>query len=185
MVMVAPTVWTAAMVRELPDDGYRYECVDGALLVTPAPRPMHQLVVARLMARLVPYLHHAAHAPTLLAHASASEITWGEERTYLQPDIYVAPEAEFRDWTDVRSLALAVEVLSPSSIRHDRVTKRPVYQRHGVTFWVVDIESRTVEVWHPGDERPAIAAEVLTWQLDDGAPVLHIPLTELFAPPSA
>jgi len=184
MLMVAPPLWTAAMVRELPDDGYRYECVDGALLVTPAPRPVHQLVVARLMARLIPYL--AAHAPTLLAHASASEITWGEERTYLQPDVYVAPEAEFRDWTDVRSLALAVEVLSPSSVRHDRVTKRPVYQRHHVgTYWVVDIDVRTVEVWHPDDERPAIATEVLAWQLDDRAPELRIPLTELFAPPPA
>jgi Uma2 family endonuclease len=183
MVMVAPTLWTATMVREMPDDGNRYECVGGVLLVTPAPRPVHQLVVARLMARLIPYL--AANAPTLLAHSSESEITWGEERTYLQPDVYVAPEAEFRDWTDVRSLALAVEVLSPSSIRHDRVTKRPVYQRHGVTYWVVDVEACAVEVWRPDDERPAIATEVLAWQLDDGAPELRIPLTELFAPPRA
>ncbi|MBI1722977.1 MAG: hypothetical protein HYR48_03600 [Gemmatimonadetes bacterium] len=48
--------WTAAMVRELPDDGNRYEVVHGVLLVTPAPRPVHQLVLEELRHRLATYL---------------------------------------------------------------------------------------------------------------------------------
>jgi hypothetical protein len=46
--VLEPTYWTAEMVRALPDDGHRYEVVHGELLVTPAPRAPHQLVVQRL-----------------------------------------------------------------------------------------------------------------------------------------
>jgi hypothetical protein len=47
MGMAATTYWTAEMVRQLPDDGNRYEVVHGELLVTPAPRLNHQLLVTR------------------------------------------------------------------------------------------------------------------------------------------
>ena len=42
MVMPAASTWTAEMVRALPDDGKRYEVIDGDLFVTPAPSPAHQ-----------------------------------------------------------------------------------------------------------------------------------------------
>ncbi|HVP40162.1 MAG TPA: Uma2 family endonuclease [Candidatus Saccharimonadales bacterium] len=182
MPMVLQTgPWTVDMVRALPDDGNRYECVDGVLLVTPAARPPHELVLARLQRAVDRYLE--ANAPTLHAFSGPSEITWGEERTYLQPDLYVAPEREFLgSWTRVRSLPLAVEVLSPSSVEHDRVTKRPVYQRHGVgTYWVVDMRARAVEVWRAGDETPEAVTSVLRWQVAPDAPVLEIRLSEVFA----
>ena len=173
--------WTVDMVRALPDDGNRYELVDGVLLVTPSPRPAHQRVLAVMNRELVIYL--AAAAPDLGVHLSESEITWGEEKTYLQPDLYVAPFAEFRErWSEVRSLVLTVEVLSPSSVEHDRITKRPVYQRHKVgTYWIVDIEAQIVEVWHPGDEAPAIERDTLRWQVRPDAPMLEIRLAEVFA----
>ena len=73
-------------------------------------------------------------------------------------------------------------MLSPSSVKHDRVTKRPVYQRHDVgTYWVVDIEARVVEVWHHGDEVPELVTGSLRWQVGSEAPVLEIPLAEVFA----
>jgi len=173
--------WTVEMVRELPHDGNRYECVDGVLLVTPAPRPLHQLVGSRLQRLLDRYLETAA--PGFHAHMSESEITWGEEKTYLQPDIYVIPEKELLGkWTGVRSLILTVEVLSPSSVEHDRITKRPVYQRHHVgSYWIIDIEARAVEVWHPGDESPTVVRDTLRWQVRPDAPELEIRLAEIFA----
>lgn len=182
MVMAIQTgPWTVAMVRELPHDGNRYECVDGVLLVTPAPRSIHELVVHRLQRDLTLYLH--ANAPDLIPFLGPSEITWGEEKTYLQPDLYVAPEREFfGEWTDVRSLSLTIEVLSPSSVEHDRETKRPVYQRHAVgTYWVVDIQARLVEVWQPGDQEPDVVRDTLRWRVRPGAPLLEIPLAEVFA----
>ena len=56
MGMAAPVYYTADMVRALPDDGNRYEVVYGELLVTPAPRAWHQILVLRLAAALKAYL---------------------------------------------------------------------------------------------------------------------------------
>src|SRR5688572_30271626 len=56
MGMAAPTYYTADQVRALPDDGNRYEVVHGELLVTPAPRVLHQEVIRRLLVRLSLYL---------------------------------------------------------------------------------------------------------------------------------
>ncbi|CAN5917373.1 hypothetical protein BH11GEM2_BH11GEM2_14100 [soil metagenome] len=57
MVMAATIVdWTVDMLDELPDDGQRYEIIDGELFVTPSPRDVHQLVVGEVYARLREYL---------------------------------------------------------------------------------------------------------------------------------
>jgi Uma2 family endonuclease len=57
MVMAATIVdWTVDMLDELPDDGRRYEIIDGELFVTPSPRDVHQLVVGEVYARLCEYL---------------------------------------------------------------------------------------------------------------------------------
>ena len=99
-----------------------------------------------------------------------------------QPDLFVVPAAEVSgSWKSYKTLLLAIEVLSPSSARYDRVTKRRLYQRHGVgTYWVVDIEAGMVEVWHPEDERPEIATDVLRWRVAEEAEELLIELGELF-----
>ena len=69
--------------------------------------------------------------------------------------------ATLRSGSDVvRRLLLAVEVVSPGSARHDRVTKPPRYQRNRVPeYWIVDDSSRTVERWRPGDERAELIAD--------------------------
>ena len=57
-----------------------------------------------------------------------------------------------------------MEVLSPVSAKHDRVAKRPRYQRNRVEdYWIVDPDAETIERWTPDDERPAIFAEHLVW----------------------
>jgi hypothetical protein len=56
MGMAAPVYYTAEMVRAMPDDGNRYEVVYGELLVTPAPRVWHQVVVQRLSLPIGQYL---------------------------------------------------------------------------------------------------------------------------------
>jgi Uma2 family endonuclease len=113
---------------------------------------------------------------------SPADISWGED-TLVQPDLFVFPRSEFSgQWGDIRTLLLAVEVLSPSTRRRDRGLKRRLYQEYRVaTYWIVDPEARAVEVWHPGDEAPERVADVLRWQMAPEAPVLEIPLAELFA----
>lgn len=172
--------WTAEMVRALPDDGKRYEVIAGELLVTPAPRPRHQEILFRLVAQLGPYLK----AVGADAHPffSPADISWDDD-TLVQPDLFVVPKSEMtNDWRTYKTLVLAVEILSPSSARADRVLKRRLYQaQHVGAYWIVDAEAAVVEVWRPGDERPEVVTDVLRWRVSEPAAELSIPLAELFA----
>ena len=69
----------------------------------------------------------------------------------------------------MRELILAVEVLSPSSSRHDRVRKRPVYQRHVPEYWIVDLDARLIERWRSDDDRPELVTTSLEWRPDGAA----------------
>ena len=181
MGMAHPTrSWTAEMVRALPDDGSRYEIVDGELLVTPAPVRRHQRMVGQLFRLLADYVEQGGRGEAL---CSPADIEAGE-RTLVQPDLFVVRLAAGRpadDWVEVRDLLLAVEVLSPSTARADRHLKRRLYQREGVPeCWIVDLDARLIERWCPGDERAELLADELFWQPDTAVPPLRIDLTRLF-----
>jgi Uma2 family endonuclease len=179
--------YTVEEVLAFPDDGNRYEVVQGELLVSPAPRFAHQRVVARLLDVLRGYLKPMGLADCVLP--APADITWGrpprEAEDLVQPDVFVvAPDQAAGEWVDVKHLVLAVEVVSPSTTRADRLVKRKTYQRHGVTaYWVVDPDAGLVEVWQPDDERPAIVTDRLTWRWNEAAPALEIPVSELLGPP--
>jgi Uma2 family endonuclease len=174
------TEWTAEMARELPDDGKRYEVLDGELFVTPAPELRHQTAAGRLFVVLDAYVR--AHSLGL-ALMSPADIEFSPRRL-VQPDVFVAPvtaRGRPRDWRDISSLLLAVEVLSPSTARTDRQRKRGIYQSQGVPeYWIVDLDARVVERWRPADERPEIIADVLTWQPRTDVQPLSIGLDEFF-----
>ena len=146
MGMAAPTYYTADMVRALPDDGHRYETVHGELLVTPAPGLEHQYVVLELAARLRDYLRIHPGGQVLI---SPADISWAPD-VLVQPDVFVTAIAEARtfDWKQIKTLLLAIEVLSPSPSRYDRFTKRRLYQEYGVPwYWTMDIHGRAGEIW--------------------------------------
>ena len=175
--------YTVTEVLDFPSDGNRYELVDGELLVTPAPRFQHQRVAGRIHHALFDYLE--AHPGNGEVVFSPADITWGSKKDLAQPDVFVVAADEVRDsnpgWDSIRTLLLAVEVVSPSSTRYDRVTKRRLYQRRGVaTYWVVDPDARLVEVWHPEDERPEIVTDVLKWRIREEGQELEISLEQLF-----
>ena len=181
MGMAAPTYYTADMVRALPDDGNRYETVHGELLVTPAPRAFHQLVAQRLTTALSHYLDRQRVGQVF---ASPADISWAPD-TLVQPDVFVVDLAEARtlDWSQMQHLLLAVEVLSSSSVRADRFTKRRLYQDVGVpTYWVIDADTRTVEVWAPNDTFPIVERERVRWQPAGTAEEFVLELRELFRP---
>jgi len=171
--------YTVNEVLAFPDDGNRYELVDGELLVTPTPDMAHQIVITRLQVRLANYLTRHLDAVVL---TSPSDISWDRE-TLVQPDLFVIPASEVsKTWKTVRTLLLAVEVVSPSSARGDRLVKRRLYQRQRVaTYWIVDPDARLVEIWHPEDERPETVTETLRWRATPDAGELRIDLQALFA----
>jgi Uma2 family endonuclease len=179
--MAAPTFYTAQMVRALPEDGNKYETVRGELLVTPAPRLWHEEIVFRLAIALREYLRAE---PVGHAFGSRSDISWGPD-TLVEPDVFVAPLEEVRtlDWARVKTLLLIVEVLSPSSRRADRFTKRVEYQRQNIpSYWIVDPDERQVEIWSPADTFPRVERERLIWHPVGAARPFVLALEELFRP---
>lgn len=181
MGMVAPTYWTAEMVRELPEDGNRYEVVYGELLVTPAPRPWHEILFQRLIVSLDLYLRRE---PVGIVLGSRADISWSPD-VLVQPDVFVVPIAQARtlDWTKYQDLLLVAEVLSPSSARTDRFLKRRLYQEVGIPlYWVVDGDQRQVEVWTPEERFPRVERERLVWQPAGAATPFMLELAELFKP---
>jgi Uma2 family endonuclease len=181
MGMAAPTYWTAEMVRQLPDDGNRYEVVHGELLVTPAPRFNHQLLVSRLAVAIAKYLEREPVGVMLM---SPADISWGRD-VLVQPDVFVVPrdEAASREWSRIRTLLLVVEVLSPSTARADRFTKRHRYQDEGVPVcWIVDGDEQRVEVWTSDAELPALETQRLDWRPAGAGQAFTLDLAELFRP---
>lgn len=173
--------YTVEEVLAFPNDGNRYELVHGELLVTPAPRSRHQLVAGELYYRLRRYLDE--HGRDVRVVFSPADIRWPDE-VLVQPDVFVVPVQELvaEDWSSVRTLLLAVEIVSPSSARYDRIVKRRLYQEHGVsTYWIVDPDAQVVEVWCPDDERPEIVTDVLRWRVAPGTEELEIELAEAFS----
>ena len=177
--------WTAREVRQLIAEQElltpRYELVDGELLVTPSPPRAHQTAVLLLAVALHEYLEREPVGRVL---PSPSDVEL-EPEDVRQPDLFVLPLDEWRrlirDEFPARSLMLAIEVLSPSSGRYDRVTKRRGYQRHVSEYWIVDMDARLVERWRPGDDRPEILTDSLEWRPDGASTSFTLSLTEFFA----
>lgn len=187
MHMVAPAkVWTVEEVLALPYEGRRYELIDGILLVngvpvprgdlgavdpamTPSPSFPHQGAVTALWRLLTEYLE--SHR-TGCAFVAPADIVLGNRRV-VQPDVFVVPLVDGRaprTWDEAGSLLLAVEVVSPSTARTDRVIKRRVYQEAGVpVYWLVDLDARIIQRWRSGAARSDELADVIEW-LAPGAP---------------
>jgi Uma2 family endonuclease len=126
--------WTVDDLDQLPDDGLQYELLDGMLLVTPAPIPDHQ----RFARGIFLVLHEAC--PYERFEVFFAPIDWQPDlRTSLQPDVLVVAKDRIGAKNITEPLALAVEVLSPSTRRKDMVLKRSKYQDAGVAcYWIVD-----------------------------------------------
>lgn len=112
--------WTAADLAELPDDGNRYELMQGVLLVSPMPRPVHQ----RANQRLVALLNETA--PVGVEAYLPLDWQISESELYA-PDVVVVRNVDLTDRVLRAQPLLAVEILSPSSRRLDQVAKRAAY----------------------------------------------------------
>jgi Uma2 family endonuclease len=125
--------FTRADLDAMPDDGRRYELVDGSIVVTPSPGLGHQRVVMRLGVLL-----YAACPSDLEVLTGPFDVALGEH-TVLVPDLLVAPRAAFTKRDLPGPPLLAVEVLSPSTRRRDLGDKLTAYRDAGCpSYWVVD-----------------------------------------------
>ena len=131
----------------LPNDGNRYEILEGELAVTPAPSTKHQTASVNLTVLLTQ--HIKARDLGKLFHAPVDLIL--ESTSVLQPDLLFVAKARQNIITD-RAVEgapdLVIEILSPTTSRSDRVTKAQIYARHKVpAYWIVDPELETVEIY--------------------------------------
>ncbi len=145
--------FTIEDLDKMPDDGHRYELLDGTLIVSPAPGLPHQRVAA-CPEELVVF----PNVNVRLALASA-----------LEPDVVVASPPDISGVRLLRAPLLAVEILSPDSALRDLNLKKAAYERFGVpSYWVVD----------PDLDRPALRA----FEFTDGAyaEVAHVTGDQVF-----
>lgn len=138
-----PDPLTVEDLRDTPDDGQRYELVDGRLDVSPAPASLHTLVTGRLTA----YLSYTAPIGMLVMDGPG--ITLNTEQTrHRIPDVAVIRNENFRMPYTTEPPLLAVEVVSPESVIRDHHTKRHEYAEFGIpSYWIIT----------PDPEEPSIA----------------------------
>jgi len=173
--------WTALEVQAMQDADphHRYQVVDGQLLVSPGPRRLHQKCVVELVRILGHYLETWDLGDLL---AGPGEVI-PDEYTGMQPDVFVIPLVDGEppeDWDTNGRLLLAIEVISPSTARFDRVKKRPKYQSMGAVYWIFDCDARVVEEWLPSGAQPVIQAERVEWRPDSAGESLVLDIPAFF-----
>ena len=139
--------WTYKDYAALPDDGRRYEIVDGVLYMAPSPNEWHQTTAGRLFRYLATQIEDASLGRVYIAPFDV-ELT---PDTVVQPDVLVILNANHDKITLSRIVGapdLVIEVSSPGTVGYDRDKKQSAYARAGVQeYWIADPWSRTVEVF--------------------------------------
>src|SRR5262245_4979598 len=141
--------FTRADLENTPNDGRRYELIDGVLIVSAAPGLVHQEAAGRLFVALY---HAAPQGFRVLVGPYAVGLA---EDTEIQPDIIVGHRDDFTE-REITTPLLAIEVLSPSTRLFDTHVKRARLERAGVpSYWVIDPVVRSAE------------AAIVAWELDE------------------
>jgi Uma2 family endonuclease len=146
MALTKPTgTWTYEDLFALPDDGRRYEIIDGVLYEMPSLRSVHAFTITLLLVALYPILARLGGSIA----AAPLDVFFGEANP-VQPDIVAilpGSQARIESHGVVGTPDLVIEVLSPSNRNHDVLTKRTLYGRGGVReYWIVDTDARTIEI---------------------------------------
>jgi Uma2 family endonuclease len=183
MVAKIEPLMTVDDLDAMPEDGSRYEVIEGELFVSCAPGLPHQLVTANILYQFMKYLEgnpigrivttpglilsrYSGVIPDLVfySHARGDEIIWNER-------LNAAPE-------------IVIEILSAGreNISRDRVTKRQLYAKHGVSeYWIVDSENRAVEVYRPATQSLELAVVLRDDEITSPSlPGFACPLSKIF-----
>jgi Uma2 family endonuclease len=134
-----------------PDDGKRYELLEGALYVTPAPSPQHQRISKRLQRQLEAYFEERGLGEVF--NAPVDVIL--SPHDVVEPDLVVVlNEAQVSERAIEGAPVLAIEILSPSTRDRDRNVKARRYAALGVDhYWIVDVRGKRLECYRRRAER--------------------------------
>jgi Uma2 family endonuclease len=152
--------WTRADLERLPDDGNRYEVIEGELFVTPPPSTKHEELLWVMGSRLRGYVERAGIGRV---HDGKSAMVTRD--SHVEPDLLVRqrvvplPER----WDEMPVPLLVVEILSSSTRQRDLSVKKTLYMGAGVAqYWIVDATQRAIHVVRPGEER--IERQTVRWE---------------------
>lgn len=149
MVTKIEPLVTVADLDAMPDDGNRYELIDGELFVSRAPSIPHQRIVHNIQMALGAYLSRTPIGILI----PAPGVIFSDMSGVIPDLVFVSQQRQPEIATGERLTGapdLVVEVLSPGAenTRRDRVVKRQLYGKYGVQeYWIVDPERRLVEVY--------------------------------------
>jgi Uma2 family endonuclease len=179
MAMPLPTLrrFTVDELDAFPDDGNRYELIDGVLFVTPSPGLPHQTVATKLAAILTTFL---AEEPSV--RVVAPGVVLIPPSFQLEPDILVARVAPGTTrWEKIREHWLAVEVSGTGSRPYDREYKRDAYLAVGVLeTWRVELAAETIFVSRADAEKDRPHEIEVTWRSPASGRKLRIDVASLF-----
>lgn len=179
---VAPL--TADMLALMPDDGWRYELVQGRLVRMPPMGYEHGRIAANLIGLLQPFVRERRLGTVLSSETGFILSHEGELDTVLAPDLaFVSNQRTPAHGTGFARLApdLAVEVASPGQTRAQLGAKARLYLAAGVRFvWVVWPESHTVDVWSDDKDRRVQLGPEDALDAPEVLPGLKVPLPEIF-----
>lgn len=153
-------MWTYDDYARLPENGFRYEVIQGALYMSPAPRPRHQRAAFRLAHLLEACLESTPAGEVYLAPI---DVILPGLADPVQPDLIFIAAERLDIVSEIRIEAspdMIAEVLSPATAQRDRTLKFDTYARAGVReYWIVDPapNARTVEVYVLRGEAYALA----------------------------
>jgi Uma2 family endonuclease len=158
--------FTRADLDAMPDDGNRYELIDGALIVTPAPSWRHQSAVVNLTVRL-----KSICPPDMRVFVAPLDVIYADD-TVVQPDVLVVRRSDLGKDTLEGYPVLVVEVLSPSTRHIDLAFKRARYEAAECpSYWVIDPLEPSIVCWELRDSRYVeVARATETQAITLGAP---------------
>lgn len=157
-----PKMWTYDDLAAFPEDGKRYEILDGELyvdgqpfdgprdevVVSPSPARRHQQIAKRLFVALYRALEETGRAELFFAPL---DVIISPSRVVV-PDLLVIARSRRRILQERGALGapdLVIEILSPATTKHDRTRKRRFYAHAGVReYWIADPQASTIEVLH-------------------------------------
>lgn len=147
MALETTTRLTYEDFLKLPDDGNRYEIIDGELFVNPSPVPQHQRIVLRILFEFELYFRRHGGGEVFPAPLDVLF----DDSNIVEPDILVikTDRASIVGPKNVQGAPnLVVEVLSDGTRRHDEIRKRKLYDQGGVDeYWIVDGELELVKIY--------------------------------------
>jgi Uma2 family endonuclease len=139
--------WTVARYREMPEDGQRYELIEGTLYMTPAPLVPHQKTLGAIYRWLYAHLERGAFSGDVLV--APCDVYLGDD-VVVQPDLLVITPDRLHLLGDDGfhgAPTVVVEVGSPGTATYDRHDKLLAYAKSGVPeYWLVDVQAKSLEI---------------------------------------